>query len=147
MSMPMPDDASTLDAIANLLGLSLFELKVYIAWAGLSLGIGVIAAVIYETALHWHSPLEEPGSRACDPFAHPFGDIPVVPFPRGSILGGPAERSPAESGIGFSSHELQSFQSAGVANPAVREGSGGNGNTSRGAAAARPLQGRARRAF
>jgi hypothetical protein len=73
-----------------------------------------------------------------DPFFHPIGDTPTIPMPQHSILTGPAERSPAEAGIGFSILDLNvTTRSARRAAPAG-QGSGGDGASSQGAAAAGP---------
>jgi hypothetical protein len=71
--------------------------------------------------------LERMRRLAGDPFGEPFGEI--APLPAGSII------------------ELHEHTHS--ARPASRadQGSGGDGTTSQGAAAARPYRGRARRAF
>lgn len=122
----MLDLSIDIDAVADWLGLSLFELQVFFAWLALSLGFGLVAAAIYEVAL-WRSPVE----RVCrgegaDPFDYAFGDIPVVPMPAGSII----NTDPALLAGG------------------ADQGSGGDGkHLSSGAAAARRPFGRARRAY
>lgn len=74
---------------------------------------------------------------AADPFSSPIGDVPNMP----------AERCLTESGTGYTARELDRFnRSAGRAAPAD-QGSGGDGASSQGAAAARPVNGRGRRAF
>jgi len=61
----------------------------------------------------------------------------LLPLPQGSLPDGAAERSLTEAGTGFSAGELDRFQTS--ARPASRadQGSGGNGNSLSGAAAAR----------
>lgn len=85
-------------------------------------------------------------AQPADPFARPFGDVAIVPLPKGSILDGEAERSRAENGKGFSARELDQFNRSAPLAGGVDQGSGGNGNSSQGAAAAR-LRGRERRAY
>jgi hypothetical protein len=82
-----------------------------------------------------------------DPFFYPIGDVPNLPkLPAGSILEGPAERSPAESGTGYTARELYLVtRSARRAAPAG-QGSGGNGKSSCGPAAAGPSGWRGQRA-
>lgn len=90
-----------------------------------------------------------------DPFAWPIGDIPnLPPMPSGSILDRPAERSLAESGPGYTARELREIaqtrnsditRSARRAAPAG-QGSGGNGKSSQGPAAAGPSSWRGNRA-
>jgi len=119
-----------LEALADLLDLTPFALEVWLTWLIASLGFGLVCAVLYQVTCRWRSPVCRAIRRhRADPFARPFGDVPTV-----------AERSPAEEGGGFSEFELRRFRSrsAGVANPAVREGSGGvTEKASRGAAATR----------
>jgi hypothetical protein len=85
--------------------------------------------------------------RPFDPFTSQHGDWPLMPLPAGSILEGPAMRSPAETGTGYSARELDRLtRSARRAAPAG-QGSGGDGTPYQGAAAASPIRGRERRAF
>ena len=78
-----------------------------------------------------------PRRLAPDPFASPIGEVPNMP----------AERSPAESGAGFSARELDRFIKAAGRAASADQGSGGDGASSQGTAAARPYRGRERRAF
>jgi hypothetical protein len=77
--------------------------------------------------------------RPDDPFASPIGDWPnLLPMPSGSILTGPAERSPSESGTGYSARELDRFTCSARRAAPAGQGSGGDGNHLSGAAAAGP---------
>jgi hypothetical protein len=99
-----------------------------------SLAIAALYAACARRISRWRPrPFRE---SAADPFSSPIGDVPTMP----------AQRCLTESGTGYTARELSQFTSAGRAAPAD-QGSGGDGASSQGAAAARPINGRGRRAF
>jgi hypothetical protein len=72
-------------------------------------------------------------SASPDPFFYPIGEVPNLPkLPAGSILEG------AEAGAGYTPRELYLIERSARRAAPAGQGSGGNGNTSRGPVAAGP---------
>ncbi len=118
---------------------ALADWDVFIFVLTLTIAFALVMVVIYN--------LRRVRVSAPDPFFYPIGDVPNLPrLPAGSILDGPAERSLAESGTGYTARELceiAQFRNSVITRSARRaapagQGSGGNGKSSQGPAAVSP---------